>query len=320
MFELLFKTHFWSFKLLFVLGSSYFLAATVSQAVRASLPPTIPYVVVSDGPYESPLQKKTAQFAVLNQANLFDPNQAPLQAPPAPQASDDKKKEKPNNANKNATCPAGGYRESKTLPLELKGTVAAAEPMLSVAAIYDAMDRQVVVVRTDDVYKGIRICKIEPRFLKVDRGMGRLEYIELGKKPGKLGIKDNYYATYQKLRSTDFDTSKIRQVENGRYQIPRDFLSKVTERLDLLASKAAIVPYFEKGQPVGFRIYSIRPGSLYEKIGIKNNDVIRQINGYQFNSPQKALEAYSNLMSASSLNVSVQRGGKAVDMRYEIKE
>ncbi len=320
MFELLFKTHFWSFKLLFVLGSSYFLAATVSQAVRASLPPTIPYVVVSDGPYESPLQKKTAQFAVLNQANLFDPNQAPLQAPPAPQASADDKKEKPNNANKSATCPAGGYRESKTLPLELKGTVAAAEPMLSVAAIYDAMDRQVVVVRTDDVYKGIRICKIEPRFLKVDRGMGRLEYIELGKKPGKLGNKDNYYATYQKLRSTDFDTSKIRQVENGRYQIPRDFLSKVTERLDLLASKAAIVPYFEKGQPVGFRIYSIRPGSLYEKIGIKNNDVIRQINGYQFNSPQKALEAYSNLMSASSLNVSVQRGGKAVDMRYEIKE
>ncbi|MCK6509824.1 hypothetical protein L6R29_07665 [Myxococcota bacterium] len=320
MFELLFKTHFWSFKLLFVLSSSYFLAATVSQAVRASLPPAIPYIVVSDGPMESPLQKKTAQFAVLNQANLFDPNQAPLQPPP-PRQEPDKMKEKPNDP-KTATCPAGGYRESKTLPLELKGTVAATDPTLSVAALYDAIDRQVIVVRTDEVYKGIRICKIEPRFLKVDRGSGRLEFIEIGKKAGQLGnnYQDNYYNTYRKLRDTDFDTSKVRQVENGRYQIPRDFISKVTERLDLLASKAAIVPFFEKGQPVGFRIYSIRPGSLYEKIGIKNDDVIRQINGYQFNSPQKALEAYSNLMSASSLNVSVQRGGKVVDMRYEIKE
>ncbi|MCB9638047.1 MAG: hypothetical protein H6727_03970 [Myxococcales bacterium] len=320
MFELLFKTHFWSFKLFFVLGSSYLLAVTTSQVVRASLPATVPYTIVDETVRGELIQKKNAQFAILNQINLFDPNQKSLAPPPRP-VETPKSKKKQENDPATATCPTSGYRESKSLPLELKGTVATATPGLGVAVLFDATDRQTVVVRAGDVYKGLRICKIEPRFLKVDRGMGRLEYLELGKKPGRLGsVASNYYNKYQKLRKKSFDTSKIRKMENGRYQIPRDFISQVTGKLDVLASKAAIVPFFEKGQPVGFRIYSIRQGSLYEKIGIKNNDVIRQINGYKFTSPQKALEAYSNLMSASSLNVSVQRGGRMVDMRYEIKE
>jgi general secretion pathway protein C len=329
MLKLLMRTHFWSFQLIFLLCCSYLLASITGQAVRAALPTPIPFSLATqeraDMGTSLAFQKANYRSAVNNKANLFDPNQKIVAPTEDPQKKAKEAAEKEAARKKEAaaspTCPPNAkFLESKTLPLELKGTVVGRESELSVAAIFDAMAKETKVLRIGEIYKGILVCAIEPRYLKVDRGGGRFEFLVLGKKPGKLGKSDNFFAQYSKLRNTNLDTSKIQRTKDGRYQVPRDFISQITERMDIIASQAAIVPFFEKGQPVGFRIYHIRPGSLYDKIGIKNGDVIRQINGYKFNNPQKALEAYSNLVSATSLNVDIQRGSNAVNMRYEIKD
>ena len=53
----------------------------------------------------------------------------------------------------------------------------------------------------------------------------------------------------------------------------RPSLDKALANLNDLAMQARIVPAFKDGQAEGFKLFSIRPDSLYSKIGIVNGDV-----------------------------------------------
>jgi general secretion pathway protein C len=69
----------------------------------------------------------------------------------------------------------------------------------------------------------------------------------------------------------------------------------------------------------GFKLFSIVPDSLYSKIGIQNGDVIRRINGYEMNSPDKALEVYQKLRDANRIEVELERRGDTIRKQYAIE-
>jgi general secretion pathway protein C len=83
--------------------------------------------------------------------------------------------------------------------------------------------------------------------------------------------------------------------------------------------QARIVPSFKNGEANGFKLFAIRPGSLYSKIGIQNGDIIHKINGFSMNSPDKALEVYQKLKSARSIDVELTRRGRNQKMTYNIQ-
>jgi general secretion pathway protein C len=83
--------------------------------------------------------------------------------------------------------------------------------------------------------------------------------------------------------------------------------------------QARIVPAFKDGVAQGFKLFSIRPDSIYTKIGIQNGDVIRRINGYDLNSPEKALEIYSKLKEASRIDIEVERNGAVLQKTYNVR-
>ena len=64
---------------------------------------------------------------------------------------------------------------------------------------------------------------------------------------------------------------------------------------ETLARAARIVPAMRDGQPIGFKLYAIRPGSPYELIGLRNGDIILSIEGYDVTAPDKALELYARI-------------------------
>jgi general secretion pathway protein C len=83
--------------------------------------------------------------------------------------------------------------------------------------------------------------------------------------------------------------------------------------------QARIVPAFKDGQSEGFKLFSIRPDSIYTKIGVQNGDVIKRINGYDLNSPEKALEIYSKLKEASRIDIEIDRNGTSLSKTYTIQ-
>jgi general secretion pathway protein C len=114
------------------------------------------------------------------------------------------------------------------------------------------------------------------------------------------------------------DDRNIKKVGESEYVIDRGEVDKQLSNLNYLATQARIVPHFEGGQGAGFKLFAIRPGSLYSKIGIQNGDVIQRINGETINSPDKALEAYARLKNANQITIDLQRGGVKRTLSYRI--
>jgi general secretion pathway protein C len=111
----------------------------------------------------------------------------------------------------------------------------------------------------------------------------------------------------------------IKKLGERRYEIHRSTLESVLGNLALLSRSARIVPEIRGGKPAGFRLFAVRPDGPFAKIGLQNGDVIASINGLEMTSPEKALEVYGKLKSASHLDLGLERNGQKVASDYTIR-
>jgi general secretion pathway protein C len=110
----------------------------------------------------------------------------------------------------------------------------------------------------------------------------------------------------------------VRMVSDNKYDISRTVLDQQLSNLSTISTQARIVPSFKNGVANGFKLFSIQPGSLYASIGVENGDVIQRINGYEINSPDRALELFQKLKESSHVTIELERGGQPVRKEYNI--
>ena len=81
---------------------------------------------------------------------------------------------------------------------------------------------------------------------------------------------------------------------------------------------ARCVPETLNGQVDGYRCFSIVPGSIYEKIGLQDNDVIYGIDGEKMDDPAKLFGGLANLKgSTSDVSVAIRRDGKDMNLVFK---
>lgn len=113
--------------------------------------------------------------------------------------------------------------------------------------------------------------------------------------------------------------SGIKKIDDTTYEIDKSLVDKVLANPMAVAKGARIVPAVKNGKPDGFKLYAIRPSSVYAKLGLTNGDTLQAINGFEMTSADKALEVYTKLREATSLEVEVTRRGKPVTLKYTIR-
>jgi general secretion pathway protein C len=111
----------------------------------------------------------------------------------------------------------------------------------------------------------------------------------------------------------------IKKVDEGNFEIDRALVDKVLANPMAVAKGARIVPAVKNGKPSGFKLYAIRPTSVYSKLGLTNGDELDAVNGMELTSADKALEIYTKLKDATSLELDVTRRGKPVTLKYTIR-
>jgi general secretion pathway protein C len=169
------------------------------------------------------------------------------------------------------------------------------------AVVTDVLDRRVLL------HNGNR-----NEFLDLDTGQGTAvaqaqPTAEVAVRPGGGNSMEDEVA------------KSIRKVGEGKYELERSALNKVLANTTLLARSARIVPSVKDGQPNGFKLYAIRPGSLYSLLGMANGDTINAINGHAMTTPDAALEIYTKLRNASHVTISYTRGTKTQTNEYTIR-
>ena len=115
------------------------------------------------------------------------------------------------------------------------------------------------------------------------------------------------------------DIDKGVRCNGASCEVDKSLIDKVLANTTALAASARLVPSFLDGKPNGFKLFAIRPGSIFAKIGMQNADLIKAINGLDMSTPDKALEAYSKLKTASHLTVMLERRGENITLDYQIR-
>jgi len=111
---------------------------------------------------------------------------------------------------------------------------------------------------------------------------------------------------------------KIQKLSETEFNIDRSVVDKILENQAELMKTTRISPETKDGKVLGIRLFGIKPETLLAALGLQNGDRLESINGFNLGSPEKALEAYARLRTASQLDVIVNRGGAAVSIVHHI--
>lgn len=89
--------------------------------------------------------------------------------------------------------------------------------------------------------------------------------------------------------------------------------------LPLLLTELRAVPYFKDGQAVGLRLFAIKSGSLFDKIGLKNGDILKSINENSLADFTQAIKLFEKLKAERTLKLQLERNKEEKTFNYSIK-
>ena len=297
-----FRKHFWVVNLVFILLATWLVARTVNAFVGAALTPA-----TASGSTRAASMRPPAAPTPLDLPRLADLLGLPLPAPePVVQEPTATPAFDPN-----AAAVRSGLR------VKLLGTLVSADPYWSFASIQDATTTKSTTYMIGDDLQGAEVMEIERERVIINNN-GRKEFID-----GQAGTGQPAPVTAAVMPPTatpvEAGGEGIRQLSENNYEVDRTEIDKTLGDLNQVAMQARIVPAFKDGKAQGFKLFSIRPNSLYSKIGVQNGDVIKRINGFELNSPEKALEVYTKMKDANRIDIEIERNGSVVRKTYNVR-
>ncbi len=316
--ELFFRKYFWVVNLLFLVAAAYFAARIANAIVESRLRPPVSSLMpkASDRVAQSS-QKRALSAETLSRLTGIALPQAQLSAAEQEEAERRAAAEQSTSGE----GMAGGEDEElarSALRVKLLGTTLANVPEWSIATLFDLNESKSSVHMVGDKILDAEIVAIELRRVIV-LNEGRREYIDATEPEGGGAPRYAAKPPTPSKKESSLDISGIRATSANTYEVPKDELQKALGNMNEIATQARIVPSFKNGESQGFKIFSIKPNSLFTKLGIQNGDVIKRVNGFDINSPDKALEIYSKLQSSNRIEIEFERGGSPTRKTYNIR-
>ncbi len=216
--------------------------------------------------------------------------------------------------------------EKTRLPLRLLGTAAAGDPALSWAAVEDLESRKHLVARVNDRLKG------QATVLRIERGRivlenaGRREELALETPEGALGGASARSPSLSRSAralpppSAGGVGAAVQRLAENRFAVPRAEVENAAANPSALFSQARILPKYDQGRMVGVQLNAIRPGSLFDQVGIQDGDTVSQVNGIAVSSPEDSARILEQFAAGGSLRVTVTgRDGQVRELDYEVQ-
>ncbi len=309
--ELFFRKYFWVVNLVFLLATAFLSAKTANTFLGGML---------------SPKGDANTAPAPTTALGATGPTKVPLSAEAVSKVTGielPKPEEKTPDEDLPPALPDIASQEPVKSGLRVKllaTTVSLNHPEWSIANIEDVSSHAANVYMIGDKLLTAEIIDIELKRVIVNNN-GRKEYIdnEAGTGEAISAPAPPTVAANTAAPPSSATGAGIKSVGEDSYEIPKDEINKALSNLNDIAMQARIVPAFKDGVATGFKLFSIRPDSLYTKIGIQNGDIIRRINGFEINSPDKALEVYTKLKESNRIEIELDRNGSAVRKKYDVK-
>lgn len=326
----LFRRNFWCVHLLFLSITAFLLAKVIATLLGYWAVKSLPNLpVVQIRKFNTKLDQEKDYELILS-ANLFNSRRETILLDDDLLDIDDENLE------------PGNWKDAmpSNLPLKLVSTMLSLDPFKSRAVIVNVANqtRKVVSVGECEPYikkndpsmetslsplaweperpcndLGIAIVKRieEFRVYIFNNRERRYEYLDLGSSVKRPVVK--------KVTETKDVSEGIRKVGEYSYQIEQKKFDQTLGDIGKILLDARAIPETDaSGSIIGFRLSYIKEGSLFEKIGLKTDDLLTRVNGYELDNPQKAFELFGKLRLSNQFTLDIKRGSAPITLDYSV--
>jgi S1-C subfamily serine protease len=99
----------------------------------------------------------------------------------------------------------------------------------------------------------------------------------------------------------------VKKIDDFTYEVPRSTVDAMFGTSGTAPRGVRVVPSMKNGQPNGFKLYSIRAGTIFDALGFRNGDTVQSINGQPLDSPSAALDLYDKLKNVDTIRIDLER-------------
>jgi general secretion pathway protein C len=194
-------------------------------------------------------------------------------------------------------------------------------PEISFAIIEDLQSKEQVFYHLNDrLLDQVRLAQIQRNQVRLAyAGGSEILHLQLDEERSALPPPPPPGAAPGSASSLGGDQRGIRQLASNRWVLDRHEVEHNLDNLNQLMTQARVIPNFSDGKPDGFRVFAIVPDSFYEKIGLKNGDVLERVNGVEIKDPESFLKVFQHLKDENNINLDVVRNSQKETMSYEIR-
>jgi type II secretion system protein C len=300
-----FNRHFWVVHLLFIACSAWLVSYICSAIIQDQLriPPRPSFTPMASATLASgpePYEK----YSAITDRNIFNPAERGLKLLPAGEM-------------KTAGLTGGGPGGGKASPsgsYVLVGTITGPKGY-SWAILEETASRKQQVYRVHGNLDGGKILSVSRNRIQVER-QGKKEFLTLSEEAVRPRAPA---APPTAARQSPPRGEEVKKLSANRYVVNREDVAGAVGDINQFMTQARLKPYFEAGKPAGFSVSELIPGSLMEKLGLKNNDVIKKVNGMAVTRPEDVMQAYGQLQRDANIELEIERGGRPEVLRYEIR-
>lgn len=298
-----FSKNFWVVHLLFIVAAAWLIASFSSLIIEhrlASLPssrgPQLTPARVSQKivPYEN--------YTAILERNIFSPGDKGLKLLPLAEKG---KNQKAQGASKE------GVREGPG-SYKLMGTVAGPKNR-SWAILQNNVSRKQEIHRSLETLNGGKIVQISRNQILIERD-GKTEVLTISEGPEAISHRPVPRAALPRPKG-----EVVNRLSANRFLVNREDVTAAVGNINQFMTQARLKPHFDKGRPVGYSVTEIKPGSLIQKLGLKNSDIIKKVNGMVVTRPEEVMQAYTQLQRDSNIELEIERGGRLEILHYEVR-
>ncbi len=199
------------------------------------------------------------------------------------------------------------------LNIKLLGTVVATDHAAAIIAPTKGGEQRVYFIG-DSIQPGVILKTVEAEAIVVKRG-GKLEriYLEQNKKLTSSPLSPAPTPNKNAIARSHLLPQTIQKSMN------RKQLQQRLQNFPALLSQARVTPHMVNGQPNGFTISEIAPGSLYQQAGLQNGDIILSVNGKRITDAKQAMSMYQTLQRAAAIDLELMRASRIQKIHYVIR-
>ena len=207
-----------------------------------------------------------------------------------------------------------GELQQTKLQLNLKGILVNSQTDVRLALIASS-DNLEKVYHIGDEVEGAEIVGIEPRrvILKLN---GVIEALNL-KVP-----KFEQTVTQKKMDSNagfPVGATGIQKLNDKNSIISEQSFRRQLNDMPKLLTQAKAVPYASNGQNIGFKIVNLEVGSVFQEMGLQQEDVISAVNGIPIKTNRDAMNAYRELRTVKSFQLELLRDNRKVMLNLSVQ-